>query len=54
MFDRSDHFGDFYRVDGVLKGVNETDLDVVTVWIIRTGEKENGVYRFVTLKPWRK
>ena len=54
VFDRTDRFGDFYRVDGTLKGVNKQNLAVVTVWIIRTEEKEQGVYRFVTLKPWRK
>jgi len=40
------------RVEGMLKGVNQCDLFVVTVWIMRV--KEEGVYRFVTLKPWRK
>lgn len=50
--DRQDRFGDFYRVEGTLKGVNGRDLLVVTVWIIRT--EEDNLYRFVTLKPWRR
>ena len=52
VYDRSDRFGDFYRVEGTLRGVNERDLLVVTIWIIRTDQ--DGLYRFVTLKPWRK
>lgn len=51
VFDRSDRFGDFYRVDGTLRGVNNQNLAVVTIWIIRTEEKAQSVYRFVTLKP---
>ena len=52
VLDRTDRFGDFYRVEGDLKGVNERELSVVTIWILRTAE--DGVYRFVTLKSWRK
>ena len=51
VLDRQDRFGDFYRVEGTLYGVNNRSLAVVTVWIIRT--EESDVYRFVTLKPWR-
>lgn len=51
VFDRQDRYGDFYRVEGKLRGINERDLDVVTIWISRT--EERGIYRFVTLKPWR-
>jgi hypothetical protein len=52
VFDTHNRFGDMYRVEGTLKGVNDHDLLVVTVWIMRT--EEEGLYRFVTLKPWRK
>lgn len=52
VFDRRDRFGDFYRVEGTLKGTNDRDLLVVTIWIMRT--EEDDLYRFVTLKPWRK
>jgi hypothetical protein len=52
VLDERDQFGDFYRVEGSLKGVNERDLLVVTIWIMRT--EEDGLYRFVTLKPRRK
>jgi len=51
VLDRQNQFGDFYRVEGRLRGIGERDLLVVTVWIIRT-EVDN-LYRFVTLKPWR-
>ena len=50
--DREDRYGRFYRIEGSLKGANERDLLVVTVWIVRTNEE--GIYRFVTLKRWRK
>lgn len=52
IFDRHDRFGDFYRVEGTLKGVNGKELQVVTIWIMRT--ESEGLYRFVTLKPGRK
>jgi len=52
FLDNKNEYGEFYRVEGMLKGVNQCDLFVVTVWIMRA--KEEGVYRFVTLKPWRK
>ena len=52
VFDMQNRFGDMYRIEGTLKGVNEHDLLVVTVWIMRT--EEEGLYRFVTLKPWRR
>ncbi|TVR19415.1 MAG: hypothetical protein EA396_12575 [Anaerolineaceae bacterium] len=51
VLDRQDYFGDFYRVEGTLRGVNDHHLAVVTIWIVRTEEAD--VYRFVTLKPWR-
>lgn len=52
VLDRHDPYGDFYRVEGTLKRATGHDLLVVTIWIMRTAE--TGVYRFVTLKPWRK
>lgn len=51
VFDRHDRFGDFFRVEGILKGTGGRDLMVTTIWIIRTDEE---VYRFVTLKPSRR
>lgn len=51
IFDLENEFGQFYRVEGVLIGVNDVNLGVVTVWMIRADE--DGVYRFVTLKPRR-
>lgn len=51
ILDRQDRYGDFYRVEGMLRGVNAHDILVITIWILRTNEH---TYRFVTLKPWRK
>lgn len=50
--DRRNYYGDFYRVEGILRGANNCDLLVVTIWIIQANQ--DGYYRFVTLKPWRK
>lgn len=52
VLDAHNRFGDFYRVEGTLKGINARDLLVVTIWILRTEEESH--YRFVTLKPGRK
>jgi hypothetical protein len=52
VFDSHNRYGDFYRVEGTLQGVNNHDLLVVTIWIMRS--EEDGLYRFVTLKPLRK
>jgi hypothetical protein len=52
VVDSQNRYGTFYRIEGTLKGVNDRDLLVVTIWIMRTDE--DGLYRFVTLKPWRK
>ncbi|NJN68091.1 MAG: hypothetical protein HC884_15955 [Chloroflexaceae bacterium] len=49
--DRQDRYGNFYRVEGTLRGVNKRDILVVTIWILQI---EKDAYRFVTLKPWRK
>ncbi|MCC7446595.1 MAG: hypothetical protein IT324_04225 [Anaerolineae bacterium] len=49
--DRENQYGNFYRVQGELIGINGRILNVVTVWL---EERATGVVRFVTLKPWRK
>lgn len=51
VLDRQNEYGDYYKVQGILRGINHVNLDVVTIWIVRTNE--DGVYRFVTLKPNR-
>jgi hypothetical protein len=48
--DRINEYGVFYQVRGYLKGLNDVDLAVVTVWL---QEARSGQYRFITLKPWR-
>lgn len=50
--DGSNQFGDFYRVEGDLIGVNGRILGVVTIWIVKSSVDD--VFRFVTLKPGRK
>ncbi|MCA0457835.1 MAG: hypothetical protein LCI00_27970 [Chloroflexi bacterium] len=51
ILDNQNQYGDFYRVEGTLHGVNNHNLLVVTIWMIRS--EEDGIFRFVTLKPWR-
>ena len=46
--DRTDKFGTFYEVKGVLKGVNSVNLGVVTIWI---HESLDSHFRFITLIP---
>jgi len=45
-------FGNFYRVEGDLVGVNGRILGVITIWIVKTAVDNK--FRFVTLKPGRK
>ena len=47
--DRSDEYGVFYRIAGILEGPQKT-LVVVTIWLEQAAD---GVFRFVTLKPQR-
>jgi hypothetical protein len=46
--DRTDRFGTFYEVKGMLKGVNGIDLGVVTIWLHQSVDAK---FRFVTLIP---
>lgn len=48
--DSINDYGEFYRVEGDLRGPNGVRLPVVTVWIRL---KADGSHRFVTLKPLR-
>lgn len=49
VLDRSNEFGDYYRVDGDLIGINGRILGVVTIWILKSAT--DGNFQFVTLKP---
>jgi hypothetical protein len=49
--DRSNEYGDYFRVTGALVGINGRILNVVTVWIMLA--KNDGKFHFVTLKPDR-
>jgi hypothetical protein len=49
--DGSNSYGDFYRVEGDLIGVNGRILGVTTIWICLSDDEQ---FRFVTLKPGRK
>ena len=51
VLDEKNRYGEMYRVEGTLRGVNARNLEVVSIWMMRT--EEDGLYRFVTLKPWR-
>jgi hypothetical protein len=46
--DRTNEYGTFYNVYGELKGVNDINLSVVTVWLQR---QYDGQFQFVTLIP---
>ncbi|MFE4106687.1 DUF6883 domain-containing protein [Almyronema epifaneia] len=46
--DEPNRFGDVYEIRGVLRGVNDIDLAVVTIWMI---EYETKVTKFITLYP---
>ncbi|WP_330205131.1 DUF6883 domain-containing protein [Cyanobacterium sp. DS4] len=46
--DRSNQYGIFYQVKGELKGVNNHNLAVITVWLKR---KNDNQIQFITLKP---
>jgi hypothetical protein len=48
---RTDEYGTFYEVTGVLVAVSGIDLGVVTIWLQR---QEDGNFRFVTLIPSQK
>ncbi len=50
--DGSNEFGEYFRVEGGLTGLNGITLEVVTVWIVRA--YSDGKFHFVTLKPGRK
>ena len=51
IIDRTDEYGTFYEVTGVLIAVNGIDLGVVTIWIQR---QQDDKFRFVTLVPSQK
>lgn len=48
--DRINAYGTFYQVKGHLKGINEYNLSVITIWLEETA---TGEFRLITLKPWR-
>mgnify|MGYP001267654704 CR=1 FL=1 len=51
VWDIENEHGIFYLVEGMLQGVNERQLAVVTVWMQL---KATSQFRFITLKPARK
>jgi hypothetical protein len=46
--DLTNEYGTFYRVEGILIGINQKNLSVVTIWLKR---KIDNQFQFVTLKP---
>jgi len=51
--DRSNIYGEYYRVEGDLVGADGLALYAVSIWIVKAADPE-GKYRFVTLKPGRR
>lgn len=49
VHDRSNEYGDYFRVEGELIGANERTLAVVTIWIVRVESDDQ--FHFVTMKP---
>ncbi len=47
--DRTDEYGEFYRVEGFLEGPD----GILEVVVICLRQSVDGVYRFITLKPAR-
>jgi hypothetical protein len=48
--DITDEYGTYYQVNGILQGINQTKLPVITIWIQRKADQK---FYFVTLKPNR-
>ena len=48
--DRSNEYGTFYRVEGQLIGINDTNLSVTTIWLMR---KVDSQFQFITLIPYK-
>jgi hypothetical protein len=46
--DKQDVYGTFYRVEGILDGVNGIQLKVITIWLRRQIDNK---FQFITLKP---
>lgn len=46
--DRTDEYGTYYQVKGILQGLNDINLKVVTVWLQRKTDQQ---FQFLTLIP---
>lgn len=46
--ERTDEYGTYYQVKGVLQGINGINLNVVTVWLKRKIDQQ---FQFITLIP---
>jgi hypothetical protein len=46
--DRTDEYGTYYQVEGVLQGTNGINLNVVTIWLKRKIDQQ---FQFITLIP---
>lgn len=51
VYDGTTEYGDFYRVEGDLLGVNDRRLPVVTIWL---RWHQDGSFHCITLKPQKK
>ena len=45
---RSDEYGTYYHVQGILRGINGINLNIATVWLQRNTD---GQFQFITLIP---
>jgi hypothetical protein len=48
VLDRTEEYGIYYQVIGILEGINGINLNVITIWIYRIADRQ---YQFVTLIP---
>lgn len=46
--DRTDEYGTYYQVKGMLQGVNGMNLNVITIWLQRKIDQQ---FQFITLIP---
>lgn len=51
VYESTTEYGDFYRVEGDVLGVNGRLLPVVTIWL---QWHQDGSFHFITLKPQKK
>ncbi|MEB3339567.1 DUF6883 domain-containing protein [Okeania sp.] len=51
MVDRTNKYGTFYRVEGIITRVNNRNLAVITIWLQRKADNQT---QFITLIPLKR